>query len=124
MNKQLLNNLKFEISYHRDETRAPNLINVVLQNYETGQVLFSTSMNRKSLRLTLKSMEVVLYSRSRKCLWHKGETSGDILLVKEIWVNCENNSLLIKITPKTGGVCHKKDNEGKARENCYFRKIL
>jgi len=121
VNEQLLNNLKFEISYHRDGTRAPNLINVVLQNFETGQVLFLASMSRRSLRLTLESKEVVLYSRSRKCLWHKGATSGDILLVKEIWVNCENNSLLVKVTPKTGGVCHEK---GKARESCYFRKMV
>jgi phosphoribosyl-AMP cyclohydrolase len=116
--------LKFEISYHRDGTRAPNLINVVLQNFENAQVLFSASMSKKSLRLTMRLREVVLYSRSRKCLWHKGAASGDILYVKEIWVNCENNSLLVKIIPKTGGICHKKDEKGKARKSCYFRKIL
>lgn len=124
MNKLLLNNLKFEISYHRDGTKAPNLINVVLQNFETGQVLFSASMSKKSLSQTLELMKVVLYSRSRKYLWHKGATSGDILLVKEIWVNCENNSLLFKVIPKIRGVCHEKDDKGKARESCYFRKML
>lgn len=124
MDKELFNNLKFEISYHRDGTMAPNLIGVVLQNFGTNQVLFGASMSRKSLKMTLRSMEVVLYSRSRKCLWHKGAASGDILLVKEIWVNCENNSLLIKVMPKTGGVCHEKDGKGKARESCYLRKIL
>lgn len=124
MNKQLLKNLKFEISYHRDGTRAPNLINVVLQNFETGQVLFNASMSEESLNQTLELREVVLYSRSRKCLWRKGATSGDILLVKEIQVNCENNSLLVKVTPKTERVCHKKDEKGKARKSCYFRKML
>ena len=116
--------LQFNKAYHRDGTRAPDLIDVVLQDYNDGQILFVASMNRESLQETLKTRLVVLYSRSRKCLWPKGKTSGDELIVKEIFINCEQNCLLIKAHPKGGGECHVKDEKGKTIRSCFYRKLF
>jgi phosphoribosyl-AMP cyclohydrolase len=115
--------LKFNKAINRDGTQAPDLIDVVLQNKKNKKVLFCASMNKKALSETKKTGRVVLYSKSRKCLWCKGSTSGDWLKVGKIYVNCENNCLLIKTIPQGKGVCHVKDKKGKAKVTCFFRKI-
>ena len=86
--------LQFSKSFHRDGSEAPDLLDVVLQDCNDSQVLFVASMSQESFRETLKTGIVVLYSQSRKCLWPKGKTSGDELIVREIFVNCEQNCLL------------------------------
>jgi phosphoribosyl-AMP cyclohydrolase len=90
------------------------LIPAVIQDAATGEVLMLGYMNEESLRLTLDTGEVWFYSRSRQKLWHKGETSGNIIKVVEIKKDCEDNSLLVKAHP-TGPVCHT------GHQNCYFR---
>ena len=92
------------------------LIPAIVQDADTGEVLMLGYMNEASLRLTLSSGEVWFYSRSRQELWHKGETSGNIIKVVQIWQDCENNSLLVKAHP-TGPVCHT------GRENCFFTEL-
>ena len=79
------------------------LIPTIIQDANTGEVLMLGYMNEESLDLTLSSGDVWFYSRSRKELWHKGETSGNIIKVVEIRKDCENNSLLVKARP-TGPV--------------------
>ena len=74
------------------------------------------SQDEESLDLTLSSGDVWFFSRSRQELWHKGETSGNIIKVVEIRKDCENNSLLVKAQP-TGPVCHT------GNRNCFFRKL-
>jgi phosphoribosyl-AMP cyclohydrolase len=99
---------------------------VVVQNAKTKEVLFSAYVNKKALRYALKSKVATFWSTSRKKLWIKGVTSGDILeLVKYPRVNCEQNSLLYLVRPvgKNKGVCHTKDKKGKARRSCYYRRI-
>ena len=92
------------------------LIPAIIQDADTGDVLMLGYMNEESLGLTLSSGEVWFYSRSRQVLWHKGETSGNIIKVVEIRKDCENNSLLVKARP-TGPVCHT------GNQNCYFRHL-
>jgi phosphoribosyl-AMP cyclohydrolase len=92
------------------------LIPAVVQDADTGEVLTLAYMNAESLRRTLTSGDVWFYSRSRQELWHKGETSGNFLKVREIWHNCENNSLLIKAHP-TGPVCHT------GNKTCFFQEL-
>lgn len=115
--------LQFGKAYHRDGSQAPDLVDVVLQNCEDGQVLFVASMSREALAETIKTGKVVLYSQSRKCLWPKGKTSGDELEVKEIFVNCEQNCLLIKVELKGGGACHVKNKKGETMKSCFYRSI-
>jgi phosphoribosyl-AMP cyclohydrolase len=92
------------------------LIPAVVQDADSGEVLTLAYMTEESLRRTLKSGEVWFYSRSRQKLWRKGETSGNVLKLKEIWQNCENNSLLVKAHP-TGPVCHT------GHKTCFFQEL-
>ncbi|MFN3505646.1 MAG: phosphoribosyl-AMP cyclohydrolase [Caldimicrobium sp.] len=97
--------------------KGQGLLPAIIQDYETGKVLMLGFMNEDALRKTLSTGKVHFYSRSRQKLWMKGETSGHVLLVKEIFMDCDGDTLLIKVEPK-GPVCH----EG--YESCFYRKIL
>ncbi len=92
------------------------LIPAVIQDADTNEVYMVGFMNKESLRRTIASGEVWFYSRSRQELWHKGETSGNIIKVKNIRYNCENNSLLILSKP-TGPVCHT------GNKTCFYRDL-
>ena len=100
-----------------------DVIPVVLQHAETGEVLFIGYANDLALQEALKIREAVLWSTSRNELWRKGATSGDVLDLVEVRVNCEQNSLLYRVVPRTGGVCHTKDQDGNARQRCYYRQL-
>ncbi|MFT4901752.1 MAG: phosphoribosyl-AMP cyclohydrolase, partial [Lentimonas sp.] len=64
------------------------------------------------------------WSTSRNELWIKGKTSGDYLKIEEVCVNCEQNSILYKVTPAGKGACHTKNGEGVARSGCYYRRVV
>jgi phosphoribosyl-ATP pyrophosphohydrolase/phosphoribosyl-AMP cyclohydrolase len=102
-----MSNIKFD---------EKGLIPAVIQDADTGEVLMLGYMNEESLRRTMKSKEVWFYSRSRQELWHKGETSGNIIKVQNIKYNCENNSLLVTARP-TGPVCHT------GNKTCFYREL-
>ena len=95
---------------------------VVLQHADTGEVLFVGYANRRALEETLRVRQAVLWSTSRNELWHKGATSGDWLDLVDVRVNCEQNSLLYRVRPH-GGVCHTKDARGQTRKRCYYRTV-
>ncbi|MFZ1258944.1 MAG: bifunctional phosphoribosyl-AMP cyclohydrolase/phosphoribosyl-ATP diphosphatase HisIE [Chitinophagaceae bacterium] len=81
------------------------LIPVIIQDHITLKVLMLGFMNEEALRKTEKENKVTFYSRSKQRLWTKGETSGNFLFVKEIRIDCDNDTLLIKAEP-IGHVCH------------------
>lgn len=81
------------------------LIPVVTQDHYSGQVLMVAYMNEESFNKTLATKKVHYYSRSRKALWLKGETSGHFQEVKEMYVDCDSDTLLIKVA-QTGAACH------------------
>lgn len=93
-----------------------DLIPAVIQDYKTGKVLTLCYMNREALDRTLKEGKIFVFRRSKKKVMPKGETSGNIQLVKELYVDCADNSLLFKVEQKAAA-CH----EGYF--TCYFRKI-
>ena len=95
---------------------------VVLQHADSGEVLFVGYANQLALDRTLETHTAVLWSTSRNELWHKGATSGDILDLVEVRVNCEQNSLLYRVRPRAG-VCHTRDAAGQTRAACYYRRI-
>jgi phosphoribosyl-AMP cyclohydrolase len=100
-----------------------HVVPVVLQDADSGDVLFVGYANEEALRATLERRSAVLWSTSRDELWHKGATSGDTLDLVDVRVNCEQNSLLYRVRPSTGGACHTKDAEGRARPGCYYRRL-
>ena len=92
------------------------LIPAVLQDVATGQILMVAWMNAESLRLTQETGEAHFWSRSRQELWHKGATSGNVQRVREIWVDCDADTLVVKVEP-TGPACHTGE------QSCFYRKI-
>jgi len=103
----LAGNLKF------DERR---LIPAIVQDVDTGEVLMLGYMNEESLSRTLSSGEVWFYSRSRQELWHKGATSGNRIMVRSVWRDCDGDTILVKAHP-TGPVCHT------GNKTCFFQQI-
>ena len=99
------------------------LVPVVIQDWRTGEVLTLAYANEEALARTRETGELHLWSRSRNELWHKGATSGDILDLVEVRVNCEQNSLLYRVRPRAGGACHNRDASGNTRPACYYRRI-
>jgi len=92
------------------------LIPVIIQNEKTNQVLMLAYMNRESLEKTLEEGRTCFYSRSRRELWFKGSTSGNIQSVKKIVLDCDNDSLLILVEQK-GAACHT------GNYSCFFKEI-
>ena len=88
-----------------DFEKSDGLLPAIIQDAVTGKVLMLGYMNQESYQKTLTTGKVTFYSRSRRQLWTKGETSGNFLLFKEIKIDCDSDTLLIKATP-TGPVCH------------------
>ena len=99
------------------------VVPVVLQDADTGDVLFIGYANEEAYRLTLERGSAVLYSTSREEIWHKGATSGDVLDLVDVRVNCEQNSLLYRVRKAGAGVCHTKDESGATRSTCYYRSV-
>jgi len=104
---RLTNNLKFD---------EKGLIPAVIQDADNGEVLMLGYMNEESLRRTLAGDDVWFYSRSRQELWHKGETSGNYIKVREVWQDCDSDVILVKAHP-TGPVCHT------GNKTCFFQRL-
>lgn len=88
-----------------DFNKGNGLVPAVVQDAVTGKVLMLGYMNEESYRLTLEKGLVTFYSRSRKTLWTKGETSGNYLQLRDILIDCDGDTLLVKAVP-SGPVCH------------------
>ena len=100
-----------------------SVLPVVVQNTDTGAVLTLAYANREALAQTLRERIAVFWSTSRNELWIKGATSGDVLDLVEVRINCEQNSLLYLVRPRKGGVCHTKNSKGETRPTCYYRRL-
>jgi phosphoribosyl-AMP cyclohydrolase len=99
-----------------------NVLPVAVQDAATREVLLLAYTNREALDETLRTGLLVLWSTSRGSLWRKGESSGNAFAVREIRVNCEQNSFVYLVEPRGGGICHTKDARGEYR-NCYYRRL-
>jgi phosphoribosyl-AMP cyclohydrolase len=100
-----------------DFTKLDGLLPAVIQDAGTGEVLMLGFMNADAYAATQSSGEVTFFSRSRNKLWRKGEQSGHVLRVREILVDCDVDTLLIRVDAVGPGVCH----EG--YRTCFFRQI-
>jgi len=95
---------------------ANGLIPAICQDDKTGEVVMVAWMNTEALELTHTSGQAHFWSRSRQELWHKGATSGNFLNVTDIWVDCDADTLLLKVNPD-GPACHT------GKRSCFFRKL-
>ena len=100
-----------------DFQKAGGLVPAIIQDLRTGDVLMLGFMNLEAFTETMRTREVVFFSRSRNELWKKGETSGHVLKVLEVRVDCDADALLVRVEPVGPGVCH----EG--YRSCFFREL-
>ncbi|HEB76982.1 MAG TPA: phosphoribosyl-AMP cyclohydrolase [Methylothermaceae bacterium] len=94
---------------------AQGLVPAIAQDSATGQVLMLAWMNREALQRTAAEGIAVYWSRSRNCLWRKGETSGHVQRVREIRLDCDGDTILLKVVQEGGIACHT------GRRHCFYR---
>jgi phosphoribosyl-AMP cyclohydrolase len=100
-----------------DFNKSHGLITAVIQDHSSGRVLMVGFMNEEAFRKTVETGFATFYSRSRKKLWLKGETSGHRLVVKEISTDCDRDALLVKVEALGPGVCHD------GYQSCFYRRL-
>lgn len=106
-----------QVSFTEIKFDANGLVPAIVQDVETNEVLMMAYMNQQSLQLTLEKGETYFWSRSRQELWHKGETSGNTQRVVEVRVDCDADTLLIRVQP-AGPACHT------GKRTCFYREMI
>ncbi len=100
-----------------DFEKTGGLIPAIAQDAQDGQVLMLAFINRQAWQKTLETGEAHYWSRSRQELWHKGGTSGNVQKVKEIWVDCDDDTVVFKVEQIGGAACHT------GMRTCFYRKV-
>ena len=100
-----------------DFIKTGGLVPAIVQDNETGEILMLGYMNQEAFDATLSTGKATYYSRSRQTLWVKGETSGNVQLVKEIRIDCDDDTLLIKVEQLGGAACHT------GHRSCFYKKV-
>jgi phosphoribosyl-AMP cyclohydrolase len=100
-----------------DFAKGDGLVPAIVQDAETKEVLMLAYMNSESWEVTLKTGKATYWSRSRQSLWMKGETSGNVQLVKNIFIDCDNDTILLQIEQLGGAACHT------GHKSCFYRKL-
>jgi phosphoribosyl-AMP cyclohydrolase len=100
-----------------DFSKMDGLIPAVVQEYKTGEVLMLAYMNKEAWEETLATGKATYYSRSRKELWVKGKTSGNLQLIREIRIDCDDDTVLIKVEQLGGAACHT------GHKSCFYKKV-
>ncbi len=101
---------------------CPDIIPVAVQNADTGELILLAYTNQQAFQLSMRSRKLILWSTSRNALWEKGKTSGETFDLIAAYVNCEQNSLLYRVRPRRGGICHTRNRQNQPR-NCFYRQI-
>jgi len=107
--------MKFDINDVK--FNAEGLIAAIAQDEQTGEVLMIAWMNKESLEKTIETRKAHYYSRSRKKLWFKGEQSGNVQEVKNIYIDCDKDAVLMKVNQVGGAACHT------GMKSCFFTEI-
>jgi phosphoribosyl-AMP cyclohydrolase len=100
-----------------DFTKTGGLVPVIVQDYQTGEILMLAYMNLDAFKATLATGKATYYSRSRQTLWVKGETSGNAQLIKEIRIDCDDDTVLLKVEQLGGAACHT------GHRSCFYKKV-
>jgi phosphoribosyl-AMP cyclohydrolase len=100
-----------------DFAKGDGLVPAIVQDAETKEILMMAYMNRQSWDATLKTGKATYWSRSRQKLWLKGESSGNVQLVKDIFIDCDNDTILLQVEQLGGAACHT------GHRSCFYRKL-
>ena len=104
-----------ELAFAKD---ANGLLPAIVQDHQTGEVLMLAYINKLAWQKTLETGKAHYWSRSRSSLWLKGETSGHVQIVKEVYLDCDNDALLLKVEQVGGAACHT------GYRSCFYRQIV
>ena len=100
-----------------DFKKTGGLIPAIAQDYETGEVLMLAYINKEAWETTLSTGKATYFSRSRQKLWIKGETSGNMQIVREIRIDCDDDTVIFKVDQIGGAACHK------GYRSCFYKKV-
>ena len=100
-----------------DFNKMNGLVPAIVQDYKTGEVLMLAFMNEDAWKATLSTGKATYYSRTRQKLWVKGETSGNMQIVKEIRIDCDDDTLLLKVEQIGSAACHT------GHGSCFYKKV-
>jgi phosphoribosyl-AMP cyclohydrolase len=100
-----------------DFSKGNGLLPAIAQDYKSGKVLMLAYINRASWKKTLETGDAHYWSRSRRELWHKGGTSGNVQKIKEIYADCDNDTVVFKVEQVGGAACHL------GYESCFHKKV-
>ena len=100
-----------------DWQKVDNLLPVIVQEHTSNEVLMMAFMNKEALELSLKTKKAHYFSRTKQRIWEKGESSGNYQIIKDIFIDCDCDTLLIKIEQVGGVACHT------GRKSCFFTKL-
>ncbi len=117
--KELQEGLELRLQFGKDT----GLIPVIVQDISTRQNLMLAYTDNTALMITQYTGLATFWNRSKKKYWIKGLTSGDTLSVKEIYVDCDQDTLLYMVTMNGTGVCHTKKEDGNYRPTCFYRQV-
>ena len=96
---------------------SDGLIPAIAQDHQTGEILMVAWMNREALQLTVQEQRAIYWSRSRQKLWRKGEESGNVQLIKDIRLDCDEDVLMLSVEQQGGIACHT------GRRSCFYRSL-
>ena len=111
------------MAYLPDFEKRGGLVPAIVQDADTGEVLMLGWVNRQAWDHTWATRRATFWSTSRNELWEKGATSGDVLEVVEVRVDCDDDTILYRVHPQGGGACHTKNAAGRTRTSCFFRRV-
>lgn len=106
-----------ELAKLLDFEKGNGLVTAIAQDHRSNEILMVAFMNEEAFRRTLDAGQAVYWSRSRTKLWHKGEESGNVQIVKELYIDCDADVVLMKVEQTGGAACHT------GRRSCFFRKL-
>ena len=93
------------------------LVPAIAQDWQSGEVLMMAWMNREALELTVRENRAIYWSRSRQSLWRKGEDSGNVQHLKALYLDCDGDTILLRVEQVGGIACHT------GRRHCFFNKL-
>lgn len=120
MSEEVENGLELAVQFEK----RGGLVPVVTQDIELGEILMVAYANQEALDETLRTGYATYWSTSRKELWTKGKTSGDLLEVQRILVDCDQDALIYAVKRLGKGACHTKTSNGETRRTCFYRRIV
>ena len=100
-----------------DFNKTGGLVPAIVQDYQTGEILMLAYMNPDAFNATLSTGKATYYSRSRQTLWVKGETSGNMQRIKEVYIDCDDDTVLLKVEQLGGAACHT------GHRSCFYKKV-